>query len=325
MKISYLQEFAVLAGCLSYSTAARQLHVSQSALSKHIAALEADLGVELFTRNTHSVALTASGEDFIEYAQSIVSSYENARKLFHRTAATRSQFLVGGLVDSPGEFALVARATEYLQVRHPDRSVHFLPSTAVPVNAQIANGELDCAITSYEASSPSFESGLELSYVPVASMPFHAILAADHPLAARSELHLADLEGQSLIRISGGRFSNGWQCIRRALDRHGVNVHLQFYPMISINDYLNVALEDNIFILPKIEMRANEIKNPDRVVLPIVDEDAVFGYGVLYLRNSSKTALIEDFAVTLKRVIEETYVDSDVFRPMAIALSRVGE
>ena len=314
MRIDYLREFIALAGCLNYKAAATQMHLSQSALSKHIAALEEDLGGTLFARNTHSVALTTAGEDFLEYAQTIVSTYDNAKKMFRRASANRSQLLVGGLIESPGEFSLLARTTDLLQDKDPSRTLHFLPSTSVPVNAQVLGGTIDCAITSYEPSSLEAEGGPSLAYIPIALMPFHAIMSADHPLAGRESLRLEDMEGQSLIRISGGRFSNGWQCIKRALDRHGVSSHLQFYPMISINDYVNVALEQNIFILPKIEMRFNEIKDPGRVVIPFSDEDAVFGYGVLYNSNTSKLPLIEDFAKTLAKVIRDTYTGTDVFR-----------
>lgn len=316
MRIDYLREFIALAGCLNYKAAAAQMHLSQSALSKHITALEDDLGGTLFARNTHSVALTTGGEDFLEYAQTIVSTYDNARKMFRRASANRSQLLVGGLIESPGEFSLLARTTDLLQGKDPTRTVHFLPSTAVPVNAQVQSGAIDCAITSYEPSVLEAEGASSLAYIPIARMPFHAIVAANHPFADRESISVSDLEGQSLVRISGGRFSNGWQCIKRALDRHGVSAHLQFYPMISINDYVNVALEQNIFILPKIEMRFNEIKDPDRVVVPFSDEDAVFGYGVLYNPNTSKLPLIEDFAHTLAKVIWDTYTGTDVFRPV---------
>ena len=56
-----LYEFHVLAKTLNYSTAARSLFISQSALTKHICALEEELGARLFLRSTHGVSLTEAG------------------------------------------------------------------------------------------------------------------------------------------------------------------------------------------------------------------------------------------------------------------------
>ncbi len=53
-----LREFLVLSQCLSYKDAAKKLGISTSLLSKHIIALEKNLGVKLLLRSTHHVELT---------------------------------------------------------------------------------------------------------------------------------------------------------------------------------------------------------------------------------------------------------------------------
>ncbi len=62
MTTDLLQEFVILARTLNFSKAADFLFISQSVLSKHIAEIEKELGVRLFTRNTHDVALTEEGK-----------------------------------------------------------------------------------------------------------------------------------------------------------------------------------------------------------------------------------------------------------------------
>ena len=64
LKIKYLEEFVVLANCLNFSQTAQQLYMTQPVLSRHISALEQELGVKLFRRTTQSVALTQAGEVF---------------------------------------------------------------------------------------------------------------------------------------------------------------------------------------------------------------------------------------------------------------------
>lgn len=79
MRIEYLREYIELANDLSFNRTARKLNMSQSSLSMHIIALERDLGTHLVNRGTPN-ALTAQGKAFLEYATSIVSMYDEAKR-----------------------------------------------------------------------------------------------------------------------------------------------------------------------------------------------------------------------------------------------------
>ncbi|AHF11321.1 helix-turn-helix domain-containing protein [Dehalobacter restrictus] len=61
MKISYMHEFIALAENLNYSHTAEELFISQPALSRHITAIETDIGIQLLKRTKHSVELTPMG------------------------------------------------------------------------------------------------------------------------------------------------------------------------------------------------------------------------------------------------------------------------
>lgn len=68
MNTGWLREFVVLADTCSYSEAAGRLFMGQSSLSKHIKALEQELGVELFERTSRRVKLSAEGEQLRDEA-----------------------------------------------------------------------------------------------------------------------------------------------------------------------------------------------------------------------------------------------------------------
>lgn len=55
------REFITLARCLNFTQAAEELHMTQPALSKHIAALEREFGAELFIRDRRTVQLSEAG------------------------------------------------------------------------------------------------------------------------------------------------------------------------------------------------------------------------------------------------------------------------
>lgn len=72
MELRQLRAFVALAETLNFSRAAKSLFISQSALSRQIASLEEDLGVQLFTRNSRFVELTAAGENFLKGAKELL-------------------------------------------------------------------------------------------------------------------------------------------------------------------------------------------------------------------------------------------------------------
>ena len=67
--------FTILARTLSFSETARQTGISQPAVSKHIAALEAEIGAALFVRYGRTVALTEKGLALLQIAEKILEGY----------------------------------------------------------------------------------------------------------------------------------------------------------------------------------------------------------------------------------------------------------
>ena len=64
MELRQLKYFLMVAKTLSFSEAAKRLYITQGTLSQQIKQLEDELGFQLFSRTSHSVALTEAGENF---------------------------------------------------------------------------------------------------------------------------------------------------------------------------------------------------------------------------------------------------------------------
>jgi DNA-binding transcriptional LysR family regulator len=80
MELRHLKYFKAVAEALNFTKAATRLHLAQPALSRQIADLEYELGVDLLKRTLRRVLLTAEGNLFLEEAQEILARAEQAVK-----------------------------------------------------------------------------------------------------------------------------------------------------------------------------------------------------------------------------------------------------
>jgi len=83
MELSLLREFIVLSQTLNYTKAAEILHLTQPTLSKHIVAMEKELGCSLLERDRRRVELTESGNVFAAAALQMVDTYDDAKQRIH--------------------------------------------------------------------------------------------------------------------------------------------------------------------------------------------------------------------------------------------------
>ena len=79
MEVQYVREFLTLVKYGNYLAAADELFISQSTLSKHIFALEKELGLSLLNRTTRKVQLNQYGAAFLPYAQKMVEADSDFR------------------------------------------------------------------------------------------------------------------------------------------------------------------------------------------------------------------------------------------------------
>ena len=91
MDFHHLKYFVEVADKKSFSKAARTLHISQSAISRTIKALEEELGVVLFMRNAKAVELTDAGTIFLSHAKRVVFMFEHLNKGRSSSACRQSR------------------------------------------------------------------------------------------------------------------------------------------------------------------------------------------------------------------------------------------
>ena len=124
MEFRHLRYFLVLAEELHFGRAARRLNISQPPLSFNIKQLEASLGVELFSRNSHGVRLTPAGEAFRQSAQRVLAEAGAAALQVREVAAGVTSRVRIGFVGSMLFRGMPERLGEF-QAAHPQVQVEL--------------------------------------------------------------------------------------------------------------------------------------------------------------------------------------------------------
>lgn len=106
MELRQLRSFVVVAYRLSFSRAARELYLSQPALSSQIQALESSLGVKLLERNRRTVRFTPAGVSFLADAESILQRLEESANRARQVAEGTAGHLRIGFVASAAGVSL---------------------------------------------------------------------------------------------------------------------------------------------------------------------------------------------------------------------------
>jgi LysR family transcriptional regulator, benzoate and cis,cis-muconate-responsive activator of ben and cat genes len=192
MEFRQLRSFIAVARALNFSRAARELHLSQPALSAQIKALEDDLGTSLLERNKRTVRLTRAGESFFGDAEMLLGEAEEAKRRAARFASGEAGHLRMAFVASATAELVPAIALAF-RVKYPHVTLELknLP-TVLQVEALEAH-TLDVGFVRLPLTAP------RLSVTPLHSEPFVLVLSKKHKLARAKNLQLADLANEPFV------------------------------------------------------------------------------------------------------------------------------
>lgn len=190
-----LRYFAAAAEHSSMTSAARELVVSQSAVSTAIAQLEKELGVQLLLRHhARGLALTAAGREFYaELRGFLLHSQELAN-----SATNSGQALVGdlsvGCFETLAPFRLPSLVAEFGQA-HPNVRVTVVEGEHAELKRSLRAGECELALMyGYD-----LEGDLEPVKIGVAAP--HVLVHSGHRLARRKRVRLADLADEPMVLL----------------------------------------------------------------------------------------------------------------------------
>lgn len=142
----WIDDFLALAEYKNFSTAADSIYISQSALSKHIKAIECELGVPLFIRTNTKAELTDAGNVYLEYALNIRKfTHELRYKLDKVGISSYILHLSIGTIPCLAESGIM-KSLIHFQEKCSNYSIEILESDQSQLLKQLSQKEIDVAI-----------------------------------------------------------------------------------------------------------------------------------------------------------------------------------
>ncbi len=131
----------------SFSKAAKELYLTQPTVSAHISALEKELKVRLFIRNTKEVTMSEAGQELYKYARQIFELECQIEKHFNVRGKNRSGHSITIAASTiPAQYLLPDVLMEFKK-RYPDEQFKLVEADSSEVVAQIVNGLADVGFT----------------------------------------------------------------------------------------------------------------------------------------------------------------------------------
>ena len=187
MELRELRSFLAAAEDLHFGRAARRTHLTQSALSKQVRRLEAELGCELFLRQGRQVRLAPAGQALLDRARRILALADDCPSLVRRAQAGRIGVLDVAYVPS-SDIRILPPILRRFRRRHPEIEVRLHQTCTPDVLEGLRSSRLDVGLVHLPAEAP------DVTVEPVCKEPLVLVVPHDHPLARHSRIGIQQLQ-----------------------------------------------------------------------------------------------------------------------------------
>lgn len=219
MTVKQIRAFLAVAHSMSFALACERLHLSQSALSLTIKALEEGLGGRLFTRNTRNVALTPEGEALLPLARRLIADWDNAEdEMRQRFTLQRGRVTLAAMPSFAGN--LLPPILKQFRARYPQVNVTVNDVINEQVLEMVRDREVELGVAFEPQDSTS------LAFTPLYVDRFVAVVSRESPLAQRSKIDWQTLLQEPFITLQ--RPSTVRVMLEEHLRAQGVQLPVEF-------------------------------------------------------------------------------------------------
>lgn len=197
-----MKYFISVVECSSFTEAAEQCYISQSAISQQIRSLEKELGVELIHRENRRFTLTPAGEYFYEQSKGILNEVEDIRRETFRIGKDKEMELKIGYLRCYSGQELHQAVAEFSRL-YPEVSIHIVNGTHEELYDLLRFGGADLVLTDQRRAFSDKYANFQLL-----KCGCYAELSVRSPLAEQESVTMEELKRQACILISSREQQN---------------------------------------------------------------------------------------------------------------------
>ena len=289
MHIETLKVFCDLVDTGSFSVAAAQNFVTQSAVSQQIRTLETRYGRKLVERTKRRVRPTPAGEIFYEVSKEIVTRYNDLEARLQAFSNIVAGTVRVATVHSVGLYEFADELKRFVKA-YPNVNVRLEYKKSNQIYEDVLAGTLDVGVIAYPSKRP------QIRLIPFREDRLVLICAPSHPLAKHKSVSIKDLDGVNFVGFEKDIPTH--KAIERALQRHGIRVH--YVAEVDTLEVIKRIVEvgSGISIVPEPAVRP-EIRNKSLVAVAISDETFIRQLSVIHKEGRHFSPAAERFIETL--------------------------
>ena len=263
----------------SFSKAAQALNYSQSGISRMIADLEKDWGINLLERNKSGIKLTSDGTKMLPYTRSLCEEYAKLQMEVDELNGVESGLIRIGTFSSAASLWLPNIIAEF-QKKYPNVDYELMLGDYTEIQDWVLNGSVDCGFLPLPVD-PSLEAiFLERDELMVVMPP-------DHPLASLDTFPVKELTNEPFMLLEKGAKAE----VAEILEKNGVSPRIRF---TTWDDYAIMAMVEKglgISILTEMILR----RCPYNIITKSLDKPAYRDIALVFRGQETSSAALRRF------------------------------
>jgi len=280
-----LRAFAALARAGSFTLAAKELFLSQSAVSHSMKALETDVGCRLFDRVGKKVLLTQAGEALLHHTEKILQEMAAARAGLEQLGKWGVGRLRIGTSPTACQYVLPAVLREFKE-SFPKCRIAIEPGDTLEAIESVRNNRIDLAITLEPRNEEQFE------FHPLFTDELMFLVGAMHPWAREGHVARAEIPKQSYVLYDKNSYT--FRMIKDYFRQEDMvlNTVIELGSMEAIKELVKLGLGVSI-LAPWIAQK--ELQEKSLVALPLGRRKLKRNWGIIHWRGRRLSLAEETF------------------------------
>jgi DNA-binding transcriptional LysR family regulator len=290
MHLETLKVFCDVVETRSFSAAASQNFVTQSAVSQQVRMLEDRWGRRLLERTRGNVQLTPAGEILYEASKEIVQRFQEMETQLQTASNVVSGTVRVATVHSIGLYELSASLKRYLKA-FPQVQLHLEYSRSSKIYEDAVRGHIDLGVVAFPGRRPG------ITVIPFRQDRLVLVVAPGHPLARHRSVAVRKLSGEPLVGFE--RDIPTRKETDRYLRRHGAEVRyvMELDNVETIKRVVEIGQASAI--LPEAAVRP-EVKQKALVAVQLADETLLRPLGIIHRQGKHFSPAAEKFIEYLR-------------------------